>query len=80
MTREWKRYFHGCPDVTVVNMAFHAFMGQYEVEGIATPGNSYGLMDGGYDVAVIDYFGFELEMEVRRRIKKGMGWRTGGWH
>lgn len=70
MTREWKRYFHGCPDVTVVNMAFHTFMGQYEVEGIATPGNSYGLMDGGYDVAVIDYFGLGLEMEVRRRIKK----------
>ncbi|OJJ14010.1 phage tail protein [marine bacterium AO1-C] len=33
--------------------------------------NSFGLMDGGVDLAIINYFGIELQYRVQERIIKG---------
>ena len=40
------------------------------MECIVSPANSYGLMDGGYDLAITKYFGKELMKEVQEYIIK----------
>ena len=47
-------------DVNIVNMYFSDFIDIYNVECVLSLANSYGLMDGGYDLAITDYFGWKL--------------------
>mgnify|MGYP002626326878 CR=1 FL=1 len=68
MTKSWKFYFTGCNDVEVVNMYLHDFLSKYDVECIVSPANSYGIMDGGYDYAISEYFGWELSKKVQKKI------------
>lgn len=35
---------------------------------VVAPGNSFGLMDGGYDLAIIRKFGQEVQDEIQSRI------------
>ena len=52
----WNEAFAGCGDVYVVNEDFKTFISKNdEVDGIVSPGNSFGLMDGGYDKAISEY-------------------------
>ena len=39
-----------------------------EVECVVSPANSYGLMDGGYDLAISDWFGWEIAEKVQAYI------------
>lgn len=41
---------------------------------IVSPGNSFGLMDGGMDGAIIDHFGLELQSKVQSAIIREYGW------
>lgn len=36
---------------------------------IVAPGNSFGIMSGGFDKGIVDAFGDDLEVQVRRRIQ-----------
>ena len=57
-------YFHEHTEVTV-------HFGRFEdltAECLASPANSFGLMDGGMDQAITDYFGDQLQQRVQRRI------------
>ena len=40
----------------------------HKVQCVVSPANSYGSMDGGYDAAIIDYFGIQLEKAVQKYI------------
>lgn len=40
---------------------------------LVTPGNSFGLMDGGFDAAVIATFGFDVQLRVREAIDRWHG-------
>lgn len=42
---------------------------QEQYNFFVTPGNSYGIMSGGYDGAIIDIFGQELEEVVKQHIR-----------
>ena len=69
MTDAWNEYFSDTKDVVIVNEDFATFMDKHQdIEAIVSPANSFGLMDGGYDKAIIDYFGEELMKEVQRWI------------
>lgn len=70
MVQEWKKEFKNCRDVIVVHQGFAPFMDEYDVECVVSPANSYGFMDGGYDLAITDYFGDELMEKVKRMILK----------
>ena len=59
--------FAGEP-VEVVCDEFASFMRTHEVECVVSPANSYGLMDGGYDKAITDWFGDELQKRVQAYI------------
>lgn len=65
----WNEAFVNCGDVYVVNKDFKTFISKNdEVDGIVSPGNSFGLMDGGYDKAISEYFGDTLYEAVQNKI------------
>lgn len=65
----WNEAFVNCGDVYVVNKDFKTFISKNdEVDGIVSPGNSFGLMDGGYDKAISEYFGDALYEAVQNKI------------
>lgn len=43
-------------NVHIINADFEFFMKNYDAEAIVSPANSFGLMTGGYDKAIRDYF------------------------
>lgn len=63
-----QQYFHGVPEVECVVEEFDVFLSSNPVQCIVSPGNSYGLMDGGYDLAITRYFGDQLQQRVQRHI------------
>ena len=65
MTDAWQQYFKDIEEVEIVNEYLSAFMDSHpEVVGIVSPANSFGLMDGGYDKAIIDYLGPKAQTNV----------------
>ena len=61
----FRERFDGLPDVEVVNGKFEQLP---EFDCMVSAANSFGLMDGGVDWAIVDFFGAELEDRVQRRI------------
>ena len=68
--RKWvflKTYFDH-EDVELVNDTFENFMKQNKVQCVVSPANSFGLMDGGYDLAITEWFGVQLQERVQQYI------------
>jgi O-acetyl-ADP-ribose deacetylase (regulator of RNase III) len=61
----WRKHFEGLSNVTVVNDRFESLSG---FDCMVSAANSFGLMDGGVDLAIVRYFGFELMDRVQERI------------
>ena len=55
-------------DVEVICDDFLSFMETHKVECIVSPANAYGLMDGGYDGAISEWFGDQLQKRVQQYI------------
>ena len=69
ITDAFKEAFDKYKEVEVVNDEFKHFLDTHQdIECIVSPGNSFGYMRGGYDLAISVYFGWELEKEVQRSI------------
>ena len=67
MTEAWKKYF-SVDNVEIVCEEFGKFMGNNHVDCVVSPANSFGLMDGGYDAAITDWFGEKLQVDVQEYI------------
>lgn len=68
--RKWvflKAYFDQ-EDVELVNDSFENFMGQKKVRCVVSPANAFGLMDGGYDLAITQWYGNQLQERVQQYI------------
>lgn len=65
LCRAWTRVFAGT-DVQIVHGDFTSVP---EYDCVVSPANSFGLMDGGFDQALTEYFGPRLQQEVQRRIR-----------
>ena len=61
----WKQQFRGLSHVEIVNGRFEELE---EFDCMVSAANSFGLMDGGVDLAIIRYFGVELMDRVQERI------------
>ncbi len=69
LAEAFSRAFIGAGCVRIAREDFVSFMdGHPEVAGIVSPANSFGLMSGGLDKALRDYFGKVLQDAVRERI------------
>lgn len=68
MTNAWHEYFRST-GVIIINQDFGDFIKEHpDMEAIVSPANSFGLMDGGYDKAIIDYYGPQLMEHVQFAI------------
>ncbi len=63
-----KLFFYDDPNVECVASEFDDFLRSNPVECIVSPANSFGLMDGGYDLAITHYFGDQLQKRVQQYI------------
>ena len=71
MIDAWETEFLDFHEVEIVHDGFCSFMDKHpEVDGIVSPANSFGLMDGGYDLAICHHFGEELQDVVQSHIKR----------
>ena len=61
-------YFKSGEVETVCDTLQHFVFTHDDVECVVSPANSFGLMDGGYDAAITDCFGGELQKEVQKYI------------
>ena len=68
MAAQLKSYFKKEKEVEVLCIDFADFMRSHRVEGVVSPANSFGLMDGGYDLAITEWFGDQLQKRVQQHI------------
>lgn len=61
----WEAYFDGLPNVEIVKSYFETLA---EYDCMVSAANSFGLMDGGVDLAITRYFGTELQESVQQHI------------
>ncbi|MEM6803516.1 MAG: macro domain-containing protein [Bacteroidota bacterium] len=61
----WEEEFQEFPEVEVVCGYFESIK---DFDCMVSAANSFGLMDGGVDLAIINFFGEELEKRVQRYI------------
>ena len=64
--------FDDVAPVEFVQSDFASFMKNHEghIYAVVSPANAYGLMDGGYDAALTEYFGNNLQLAVQKEIIK----------
>lgn len=69
MVAAWEESFKDESNVTFVQDEFARFMDEHpEIDCIVSPANSYGIMDGGFDLALLRHCGNDLMHVVQRRI------------
>ena len=61
---EWERAFLGLPNVAIVNGVFE----DQDFDCMTSAANSFGLMDGGIDRAIVNFFGEYIQEEAQKRI------------
>ncbi|MEM7031450.1 MAG: macro domain-containing protein [Chloroflexota bacterium] len=63
----WETYFEGLPNIEIVNGYFEQLT---DYDCMVSAANSFGLMDGGVDLAIVRYFGGDLMYRVQNQIKE----------
>lgn len=59
---------HAFLDYPNVNVFYGLFEELDSFDCLVSPGNSFGLMDGGMDAAITKYFGDQLQQRVQKEI------------
>ena len=62
----WKKYFDDVENVKISDGDILAF----KADAIVSPANSFGYMDGGLDLKYSEYFGWDLEKNLRGVLEK----------
>lgn len=60
-------YFYSS-DVKLVNAYLDSFLSKNKVECVVSPANAFGLMDGGYDYYLTEWYGDQLQERVQQYI------------
>ena len=61
----WHKYFDGLPAIEIINGGFEELT---DFDCMVSAANSFGLMDGGVDLAIIRFFGAGLMKRVQARV------------
>ncbi len=64
MTDAWTKEFSGYKNISIVNDSIF----NVKSDAIISPANSFGIMDGGIDGKLRDFFGISIETAVRTKI------------
>lgn len=65
MVIAWQAYFQNLPDVEIIKGKFETLP---EYDCMVSAANSFGLMDGGVDLAITRFFGTQLQERVQEHI------------
>ena len=65
MCRMWEKHFANLPDVSI-HQGYFEDIPQFDC--MVSAANSFGLMDGGVDMAISRFFGWDLQTRVQTRI------------
>ena len=65
LAKAFQKHFNYFPDVEIVNNYFE-WLPAFDC--LVSPANSFGMMDGGMDAAIIKFFGNSLMEKVQQRI------------
>ena len=65
LSNAFQENFHYLPNIEIINNYFESVP---EYDCLVSPANSFGLMDGGIDAAIIKYFGDSLMTLVQQKI------------
>lgn len=65
-------YFKDYENVEIITCQFKEFMknNKTKIQCVVSPANSFGLMDGGYDLALTNWYGIQLQERVQEYIIK----------
>lgn len=64
-------YFADLENVILVNENIKKFLKENKhIDCVVSPANSFGIMDGGYDLALTEYYGTQLQDRVQEYIIK----------
>ncbi|MGO4819457.1 macro domain-containing protein [Flavobacterium sp. W22_SRS_FP1] len=66
MCEAWELQFKGCKDVRV----FHGDVFEKSTDCIISPANSFGFMNAGLDLIIIEVLGFQAQERLQMRIKE----------
>jgi O-acetyl-ADP-ribose deacetylase (regulator of RNase III) len=64
MISSWKNEFYDYENINIINDSIF----NIPADAIVSPANSFGIMDGGLDGKIRDYFGIEIENKIRDKI------------
>ena len=64
---EWHKYFDDMPEIKIINNCVDLENMNYDC--VVSPANSFGIMDGGFDLALVNYFGHGLMKRVQDKIR-----------
>ncbi len=67
MCVNWMESFKNYPEIKIHHGTFQLVK---EFDCLVSPANSFGLMDGGIDLAIRNYFGMRLQYNVQKRIQQ----------
>ena len=71
IVKAFKKDFVSYSNVEVIHDDFAHFMDEHDdIDCVVSPGNAFGIMGGGYDKAITDYFGHGPEEEVQKYIAR----------
>jgi O-acetyl-ADP-ribose deacetylase (regulator of RNase III) len=62
----WENEFEFCKDVKLVDTDLL----KINCDAIVSPGNSFGFMDGGVDLAIVNQFGWKVQSELKEKISE----------
>lgn len=65
LCKNWEIYFQNLPNIEIVQGYFQNLP---EFDCMVSAANSFGLMDGGVDLSIIDFFGQKLMGQVQHCI------------
>ena len=65
MISTWKNEFSSYAEINIINDSIF----NIQTDAIVSPANSFGIMDGGLDGKIRDFFGIEIEDKIRMKIK-----------
>ena len=70
MCEHWRLQFKNCDDVKI----YHGDIFEFKTDCIVSPANSFGFMDGGLDLMILDKIGKHIELKVQQVIKERHLW------
>ena len=69
---EWSKAFEDDKEIIVIEDKFKHFMDTHDIECVVSPANAWGIMSGGYDLAITNYYGDALQRSVQKYINHNL--------